>query len=240
MGGASGIGLETVKHFLSLEAKVAVLDISLKGLKAVLADFDLPCVEGDVRNVKDIQKIIELMNKKWKGIDIFIYSAGIYPDRLIIDMTEEEWDRVIDTNLKGAFLASREVSKVMMEQGKGGRIITISSGSYQSARIGSAHYCASKGGLVMLTKVLALVLANYNIQVNSVSPGLVESDVLDPRYIEQFSKRIPLGRPAKKSEVSSFIEMIVSSENEYLTGQILALDGGLSAGHYGLPQSNST
>lgn len=239
-GGASGIGLATVNHFLSKGAKVAVFDINQAGLTNLENQYQkyLLTIEGDVRRADEIARALGIMVEEWDGIDILVYSAGVFPDRRIIDMEEEDWDRVLDINLKGAFLTCRNVAQRMIAQSGGGHIVTISSGSYQSARIGSGHYCASKAGLVMLTKVLAFELAEHGIQVNSIAPGLVESELLDSSYVETFSKRIPFARPAKPTEVSCAIEMITSSLNTYMTGQIIPIDGGLSSGHYGLPNSN--
>ncbi|WP_408010185.1 SDR family NAD(P)-dependent oxidoreductase [Pseudalkalibacillus sp. A8] len=243
-GGASGIGLATVNHFLKIGAKVASFDINRESLNKLRHKVESPehllVIEGDVRQKDHISKSLDLIIDKWKGIDILVYSAGIFPDCRITEMSEEDWDQVLDINLKGAFITCRKVARRMIKQGDGGHIVTISSGSYQSARIGSGHYCASKAGLVMLTKVLAIELAKNRIQVNSIAPGLVESERLDLSYIEKFCERIPFARPANPSEVSSAIEMVTSSLNTYMTGQVIAVDGGLSSGHYGLPNSNKS
>src|SRR5690606_26325164 len=129
---------------------------------------------------------------------------GIYPDHRVLDMTESDWDRVLEVNLKGAFLCCQKVASHMIRHGSNGHIITISSGSYRSQRIGSSHYCASKAGLVMFTKVLAMELAAYGIKVNSISPGLIDNPILDPEYKEMFAERIPMGRIGQPSDIASF------------------------------------
>lgn len=243
IGGASGIGLETVKRFLSLGSKVAVMDINEKSLSYIerqlkkISDQFL-CLAGDVRSRNDVNKVIDQVTEFLGGIDILVYSAGIFPDHQILEMSEDEWDLVMDINVKGAFLSCKSVAKQMITQGTGGHIVTISSGSYRSGRIGSGHYCASKGALVMFTKVLAMELAKYEIMVNSIAPGLVDNPILDEKYKQEFVKRIPMGRIGKSEDVSSALTMITSSENTFMTGQVVSIDGGLTAGHFGLPLSN--
>lgn len=241
IGGSSGIGFATLEKFLYLGSRVAVMDINIQNLTSLSwnpSRHEPLFLQGNVRSKLDINNAVDHIINKWDGIDILIYSAGIYPDHLLLEMEEEEWDEVLEVNLKGGFLACQAVAKSMKEQGIKGHIITISSGSYLAAREGSGHYCASKAGLVMLTKVLALELAQFNIQVNSVAPGLVDNEKLDRGYIESFSQRIPFKRPAKPVEISSVIQMIASSSNTYMTGQVIVIDGGLSSGHMGLPPSN--
>ncbi|MCL7749605.1 SDR family NAD(P)-dependent oxidoreductase [Halalkalibacter alkaliphilus] len=242
VGGASGIGLAIVERFLASRNSVAIMDINEEALlRFSTLDYwqdRVIAMKGDVRESADINDILTRMKKNWGGIDGLIYSAGIFPDRRIVEMSEEDWDNVLNINLKGAFLVCQAVARQMVEQKEGGHIVTISSGSYQSARVGSGHYCASKAGLVMLTKVLALELADHSIFVNSIAPGLVHSEKLGGEYIDTFSSRIPLGRPAQPEEIASIIELIMSPSNTYLTGQIIPVDGGLSSGHFGLPMSN--
>jgi len=241
MGGASGIGRATVERFLGLGAKIAVFDINKELLQAIEAKFSkkiLP-LYGDVRNKSDIDLAVELMVKTFGGIDVFVYSVGIFPNRLIVDMSENEWDTVMDINVKGAFLSCQAIAKQLITQGTGGHIITISSGSYQSGRVGSGHYCASKGALAMLTKVLAIELAPYGILVNSIAPGLIENPVISEEYKQQYVQRVPMGRIGRPDDVSSAIEMIVSSNNTFITGQVISVDGGISAGAFGLPFSSN-
>lgn len=245
IGGASGIGLATAQRYLELGAKVTIMDINVQNLDKATQLFSnisdqFLCLAGDVRIKDDIDNTIKNMVESFGGVDILVYSAGIFPDRLILEMNEDEWDAVMDINAKGAFLSCQAVAKQMLIQGTGGHIVTISSGSYRSGRVGSGHYCASKGALVMMTKVLAMELAPYNIMVNSIAPGLVENSVLDDSYKKEFIKRIPMGRIGSPEDVANAIAMITSTMNTFITGQIISVDGGLSAGQYGLPFSNKT
>src|SRR5699024_3097579 len=150
-----------------------------------------------------------------------------FPDHLIKDMSEEDWDHVQDINLKGAFLSIKYGSEII---NNGGHIITIASGSYRSARIGSSHYCASKAGLVMLTKSAALELATSNIKVNSIAPGLIEHPILDENYIREFVRKIPLNRIGTPEDIARFVSFFTSKNNTYVTGQVIPIDGGLNAG----------
>lgn len=240
MGGASGIGRATVERFWRLGAKLAVFDINqelLHTLQAQLSEQIL-CLTGDVRHKKEVEQAVKQVVNTLGGIDFFIYSAGIFPNRFIVDMSEDEWDQVMDINVKGAFLACQAVAKQLIEQGGGGHIITISSQSYQSGRVGSGHYSASKAALVMLTKVLAMELAPHGILVNSIAPGLIENPVIGERYKQAYIQRVPLGRIGRLDDVAAAIEMLASADNTFLTGQVLSVDGGLSAGSYGLPFSS--
>lgn len=237
IGGASGIGLATAKQLLNSDAKVCIMDINEDGLNEVTLSNDcdnLICVKGNATQVNDIQNALSIMVNSFNGLDIFIYCAGIYPKQLLIDMTEDEWDEVMNVNLKGAFLSCKTISKYFIENNVSGHIITISSGSYRFARPGSGHYCASKAGLVMLTKVLAQELAKYKVFVNTVAPGLVNHPNINENYKQQFSSRIPLGRIGEPEDIASVINMITSPNNTYLTGQVISVDGGVSAGHFGL------
>lgn len=244
MGGASGIGLSTTKAYLNAGAKVAVFDLNRDYLKKFeneskqVEGLHFLCFAGDVRNKERVDEVIENIIQYWDRIDVFIYSAGILPDRLLLEMTEEEWDTVMNINAKGAFISSQAVGKRMVKQNQGGHIITISSGSYQNARVGSGHYCASKGALVMLTKVLALELAPYGIMVNSIAPGLINNPLLSEEYKAAFTQRVPLGRVGEPEDVANHILAITNSDNTFMTGQVITIDGGMTTGHYGLPLSN--
>lgn len=239
IGGASGIGRATAVRFLDLGAKVAVMDINKELLQRLKSKFSdqIVCLLGDVRKKKEIDAAVQQTVNALGGIDVLVYSAGIFPNRLVTEMSEAEWDEVMDINVKGAFLACQAVAKQLLQQGTGGHIITISSRSYQSGRVGSAHYGASKAALVMLTKVLAMELAPEGIMVNSIAPGLIESPLIGEEYRRQYIQRVPVGRVGQPDDIAKAIEMIVTADNTFLTGQVISVDGGLSAGQYGLPFS---
>lgn len=239
IGGGSGIGLATVNEYLQADAKVYVFDKNVSQLEKMTQHAQtLMYYEGDVRNQADLAKAVNEIEAKWQGIDIFVYCAGIFPDKQVLNMQEDEWDAVLDINVKGAFLASQLVAKSMINHNKQGHIITISSGSYRSARVGSAHYCASKAALVMFTKTLALELAEHNIFVNSLAPGLIQHPNLDEQYKALFKRKIPLGRIGDPVDIAKSVLMLTSPLNTYMTGQVVQVDGGISAGQYDVPFSN--
>lgn len=242
-GAAKNIGLAIARAGLEAGARVLLMDVSNRDLESArgalgaLADRAL-FLQGDVRDRRSVEQAIGAMVEAWQSVDACISNAGIYPDRLILEMSEDEWDQVMAINARGAFLVCQAAARQMVAQGKGGQIITISSGSYQFGRVGSGHYCASKAAVVMLTRVLAMELAQHGVQVNSIAPGLIASDQLDPDYVRAFARTIPAGRVGRPEEVAEAVMMLLQSDCAYLSGQVISVDGALSAGRYGLPLSH--
>src|SRR5258708_7666124 len=155
-------------------------------------------------------------------------------------MEEDEWDRVMDTNLKGAFLVVRAAGRQMVKQGRGGSMCLISSGAYRSARRGASHYCASKAGLVLLAQTLSLELAEHRINVNVVSPGFIEVGLrpgVSVEYRETIKHDIPWGRFGEPSEIANAVQFLSSPEAEFMTGSVMTVDGGSGAGRFHLPIS---
>ena len=192
-------------------------------------------IEADVSNSKQVVRMVEKTVQAFGGrIDIMVNNAGIYPIKEAVHMTDEEWDRVIDLNLKGAFYASREISKKMIERGAGGRIIGIASGAGHAARPGHAHYCASKAGLMLLCKTLALELAPHGINVNTVSVGYVDVGQFDSPGLEPVKKdilrRILLRRPGRPEDIANMVAFLASDRANWITGADFRVDGGESAG----------
>ena len=156
-------------------------------------------------------------------------------------MAEAEWDLVLDTNLKGSFLVSRAAARQMRQQGDGGKLCLIASGAYSSARRGASHYSASKAGIVMLAKTLALELAEHRINVNVVSPGLIAVGTrpgVSEQYKQVLLQTIPWGRAGTPDEIAQSVYFVCSPEAEYLTGSVISVDGGSSAGRNHLPWSS--
>jgi len=244
-GAAKGIGFEIAKRFLESGAFVALNDhtpeLVQSGLEKMLP-IHFGRVIGCIANVSDAVQVGAMVNQviqSWGKIDILINNAGIYPSHAFLEMSETDWTRVIDVNVKGVFLVSQAVAREMVAHGNGGHIINISSGSYHIARVGAAHYCASKAAEIMLTKVIAMELAPYHIRVNAIAPGLILVDdmALNPQYIESTVRQIPAGRAGKPQDIAEVVFQVAQVESDYLTGAVIAVDGGLALGRYGIPMS---
>lgn len=244
-GAARGIGLAIAKAFLLAGARVAVNDLYLSDLQIALDQFGPINAEGvlalpaDVRQATQVREMVNHAARHWGRIDILVNNAGIYPSNPVLEMSEHDWDRVMDTNAKGAFLVAQAVAQYMVASGIRGQIVNISSGSYHRGRIGSAHYCASKAALAMFSKVLAMELAPHGIRVNSVAPGLIRTDTLDldPAYVEATCHQIPAGRLGTPEDVAAVVVGLAGLESDYVTGAVVAVDGGLALGRYGIPSA---
>jgi len=238
-GAAQGIGMAIARAFLDAGARVVLNDRTEerveRGLERLAAAASR--VYGhpaDVTRREEVEAMIRETVRVFGQLDIVVNNAGVYPVTPVLEMSEEEWDRVLDVNLKGVFLVSQSAARRMIDQGQGGIIINISSGSYKTARVGCGHYCASKAGVVMLTQVLAMEWAPHRIRVNAVAPGLIDVPESltpsSPQHIQSTLSVIPWGRLGRPEDVANAVLMLCSEEAEYITGAVLSVDGGLSAG----------
>lgn len=234
-GGSRGIGRATVLALAEAGAKVA---INYQGNEEK-ANEVLRLVEGmgregvlvkaDVSSSGQVEEMVDAVQKRFGRIDILVSNAGITRDTLLMRMKEEDWDAVINTNLKGVFNCIKAVSRPMMKQ-RYGRIINLSSVVGISGNPGQANYVAAKAGVIGLTKTAAKELASRGITVNAVAPGLIETDmtgVLDEKMKEEMLKWIPLARFGKPEDVARVIRFLASSEADYITGQVIHVDGGM-------------
>lgn len=189
-------------------------------------------IGGDVSKEDDCKKIIDTAIKEFGSVDVLVNNAGIQEAVPLSQMSVEDWDKVINVNLRGVFLCSREATRHMMKMG-GGCIVNISSVHQLIPKPLYVHYSASKGGLNMLTKTMALELARHNIRVNSVAPGAIATDMnwellQDPQKMKELNKMIPLGRIGKPAEIADVILFLVSEKSSYITGETIFVDGGLT------------
>ncbi len=232
-GAAQGIGRQIALDFVKAKATVIIFDLNEEAL--IDAQKELSTYGSStyyVVDVTDSKQIEETFNKiidKFTKIDILINNAGITKDNLTLRLSENDWDKVLAVNLKGAFLSSKACSKYMVKQRKG-KIINISSIIGIIGNAGQANYAASKAGLIGLTKSLAKELGSRNISVNAVAPGYIQTKmthVLPEKVKEEMLARIPLNRFGTPSDVSSAVLFLAADAADYITGQVLVVDGGM-------------
>ena len=194
------------------------------GVKAFAAQCDVASTEAAAEMIKQVKDA-------FGRIDFLVNNAGITRDQLILRMKEEDWDAVVDTNLKGAWNFARAAVRHMLRQEEGGSILNISSISGLVGMAGQSNYSASKAGLIGLTKSLAKEVASRNVSVNALALGLVETDMsgaLDESYREKLLELIPMKRYAKADEVARIACFLLSDEARYITGQVIQADGGMA------------
>ena len=235
-GGGSGIGEATVLKFSEEGAKVVINDVNkdnanklAEKLKAKGCEV-LVCI-ADVCKKSDVEKMIKQIIDKFGRLDILVNNAGINRDSFAKKMSEEQWDKVIDVNLKGTFLCAQAALVPMMEQKSGKIINTASIGAL--GNLGQANYSASKAGVIGLTKTLALEGARYNINVNCVSPGATNTAMtagMPPEIAQKVKEKIPLRRFAEPNDIAEMHLFLASEKSSYITGQVIFVDGGISVG----------
>ncbi|UOF88992.1 SDR family oxidoreductase [Fodinisporobacter ferrooxydans] len=246
-GAAGVIGQWITKAFAKQGASLCISDIRKEELIKLANDPDLAGSDvilhaTDLRDPNSINELVELIQVRWRAADIVINNAGIYPSQELIHMTNEEWDEVLDVNLRAPFLLTRELAKVMIQNRIKGSIINMSSGAATTTRIGGGHYSVSKAGLAMLTRAFALELAPYQIRVNAVGPGFAPGSEVSPlseNYIQTMISGIPLGRTSGPDDAPEAILFLCSERASFITGATLPVDGGRSAGNFKLPKSFS-
>jgi 3-oxoacyl-[acyl-carrier protein] reductase len=235
-GAGSGIGEATARRFAAEGAVVVLNDLNAAGVNRVAQELAAQgarvlVAEGNVTNKNDVSAMVEATLKKFRRLDILVNNAGINRDALVRKMTEEQWDSVLDVNLKGTFLCCQAVFGPMSEQKYGKINNTASIGAY--GNIGQANYAASKAGVIGLSWTLALEYARYNINVNVVAPGATRTPMtagIPDEIREQMINKIPLRRMAEPEEIASVHVFLASDEASYVTGQVIFVDGGLTVG----------
>lgn len=241
-GAARGIGLAIARAFHAAGARVALGDLDGEGARAAARTLGPEALADavDVRDAASVARWADRIEAVWGGVDVLVSNAGVYPADAFLDMPAERWDEVLDVNLRGAFLVCQRFARTMAARGEGGAIVTIASGSARFARVGAAHYGASKAGLVALTRTMALELAPHRIRVNAVSPGIVDvpdGPPLAPAYRAAITAQVPWGRMGTPEDVAAAVVAVADPALDYLTGEELRIDGGLAAGRYGIPVS---
>ena len=233
-GASRGIGRSIALALAAEGARIVAVDLDQAATEAIVADLkgqgaEAVAVVGNVTSAADTEKMVEAAVASFGRVDVLVNNAGITRDGLLIRMKEEEWDAVLMVNLKGAFLCTKAVSRVMTKQ-RSGRIINIASVVGQMGNAGQANYCASKAGLIGLTKSNARELAKRNITVNAVAPGFIVSamtDAMPEKAREEMAAQIPLERLGSPEDIAGAVVFLASERAGYITGQVLAVNGGL-------------
>ena len=232
-GAAQGIGKQIALDFAKAKAKVVLLDLNEDALsqtqKELSSHSECSFYAVNVTESGQIQETINKIIDKFSKIDILINNAGITKDNLVLRLSEEDWDKVIAVNLKGAFICSKFCAKCMVKQRRG-KIVNISSIIGIVGNAGQVNYSASKAGLIGLTKSFAKEFGSRNINVNAVAPGYIQTsmtDKLSDKIKEAMLARIPLNKLGRACDVSSAVLFLASSDADYITGQVLVVDGGM-------------
>ncbi len=241
-GARRGMGRTHALILAKAGAKVVVSDISEEDCQKVVDEIEKEggealAVKCDVSKKEEVEEMVKKTIERFDKVDILVNNAGICQFKPFLELTEEEWDRTLDINLKGYFLCAQTAAKEMAKQ-KSGVIINIASVAMGQQGIGISnivHYCASKGGIVGMTEALAVELAPFNIRVNAISPGMIETPMIDsvkedPKTMEAMLAQVPMHRAGKPEEVSNLVLFLASDESSYMTGSTVVVDGGWLAG----------
>lgn len=234
-GSGRGIGKAVAVKLASLGANIVINDIPSSADADATAEeirgMGAPCIciKGDITNINDVKALVDGAVKEFGGVDIFVNNAGITRDALMLRMSEEDWDMVLNINLKGAFNCIKTVVRPMMKQ-RSGSIINMASVAGVMGNAGQANYSASKAGLIGLTKTTAKEFSSRGIRCNAVAPGFIQSAMTD-KLAEDTKKKyydaIPLGRFGTVDDIADCVAFLASDMSSYITGQVICVDGGL-------------
>ncbi len=243
-GAAMGIGQAIASRLAEAGAGVMITDINPEAASQTVEQImarggKARAIHADATSADDAKKAVEATVESFGRLDILVNNAGIYPFSPILEISEEMWDKVLDINIKGVYFYSRAAAKEMIKAGQGGKIVNMASMEGLRPRADLAHYVTSKGGVVMLTKALALELAPHNILVNAVAPGGIVTPgawehaaalMAMGRSLEEirdaFMARLPMGRMGEPDDVAKVALFLASAAADYMTGSILLVDGG--------------
>ena len=234
-GGSRGIGKEVAEVYADNGYDVVINYVSdktdVEGLKKEFEEKGVKCllVKGDVSKADDVQNMVEEAIKEFGKIDVLVNNAGITRDTLLMRMSEEDFDKVIEINLKGTYLVTKAATKYMMKK-RQGSIINLASVVGVVGNAGQCNYSASKAGIIGFTKSVAKELASRNIRANAVAPGFIATDmtsVLSDNVKENINAQIPLKRMGTAREVAEVIYFLGSDKSSYITGQVINIDGGM-------------
>ena len=233
-GSGSGIGKSIALMFAQAGANVAINDVSQKDADSTAQEIEslgreAISIFANVAVQEEVREMFESVKSTFGQIDILVNNAGITRDGFLMKMTEDQWDQVIDVNLKGVFNCCKFAARMMSER-QYGKIINIASASAQMGNIEQSNYATSKGGVISMTKTLAKELAQFHINVNAVSPGFIETPMTEkvPEKVKEYLiQQIPLGRAGKPEDVGNVVCFLASDQAAYVTGQVISCSGGM-------------
>lgn len=230
-----GIGRSIALALASEGADIVISDFVVENAQAVAKEVQETtgrhalAVQANVSVPADVERMVDETMSAFGRVDILVNNAGITRDNLLMRMSEEEWDVVLDSNLKGAFLCTKAVTRIMLKQ-KSGKIVNVASVMGIVGNPGQANYSASKAGMIALTKTTAKELGSRGITANAVAPGFIQTamtDVLKEELREQMLKQVPLARLGTPEDVAKVILFLSTDDSSYVTGQVISIDGGL-------------
>jgi len=234
-GGSRGIGAEIGARLAEDGAAVVVSGRDGERLQHTVREWETQGravlgVVADAANREDCERLVGTAKQHFGRVDVLVNNAGMTHDQLLVRMTDEDWDRVMEVNLRSAFLMTRAVSKALVRQKSGGRVINITSTAGAMGNAGQANYSAAKAGLIGFTKATARELAHWSILVNAVAPGLIETDMtkdLSANAREALLAQVPLKRSGTAREVAEMVRFLAGDGATYITGQVFHVNGGL-------------
>lgn len=236
-GAARGIGRELVYAFTRSGARVAAVDRDPDGLKETCTEAGATCraFVADIRDAEAVERLFAALQEGWGGLDVCVNNAAVAPHAALLDESVDVWDTVYAVNCRGTFLMTRAAARMMIAAGRGGRIINFSSAAAKRGSAGAAAYASSRAAVESFTRVAAVELAPYEILVNAVSPGLIDTQPkpLPPEMKAALEGRIPtlpLARPGCPQEVAEVVLFLASASAGYITGAVIDVDGGSSVG----------
>lgn len=234
-GAGRGIGKATATKFLKEGASVVAVDIALERVQEAAAELrglgEVAAHGADVTKKGDCEAAVQACVDRFGGVDILINNAGVAHFQPFLETTEDAWDHTMDVDLKGVFLMGQAAAKAMVRQGTGGAIVNMASTNGLAGERELAAYNAAKAGVLLLTKTMAIELAEHNIRVNAVCPGFILTDLAieggaSPEFVEAYTKKIPLGRYGRPEEVADLFAYLASDEAGFITGEGVVIDGG--------------
>lgn len=238
-GSARGIGRSIAEDLAAWGANQVILDMKLEDCEKTAAEIAEKykvktfAVQCNITVKEQVEAAQEKIAKEFGTLHFLVNNAGVLKDNLLIRMKEEEWDLVLDVNLKGAFLMTQAMLKLLMKAEGGSRIVNISSVSGIVGQVGQANYSSSKAGLIGLTKVTAREYGARGVLVNAVCPGYVQTDMtgaLPEKVQEELRKAVPLGRPGQVKDISRVVRFLCSEDAGFITGTVIRVDGGMATG----------